>query len=56
MCVADMDLVGLPWQLVIGPRGLKDGKVELKSRAGGERRELSLDAARAWIADYSAES
>ena len=52
---ADMDLIGLPWQLVVGPRGLKDGNVEIKSRAGGERREMSLDAAHAWIADYSAE-
>ena len=26
-----MDLIGLPWQLVIGPRGLKEGKVEVKA-------------------------
>jgi len=42
---ADMDLVGLPWQLVVGPRGLAAGTVELKRRATGERQELSLDAA-----------
>ncbi len=42
---ATMDLIGLPWQLVIGPRGLKSGVVELKSRATGEKEELSLDAA-----------
>jgi len=42
---ADMDLVGLPWQLVIGPRGLKSGTVELKNRASGEREEMSLDSA-----------
>ena len=36
--------------------GLKAGTVEIKSRADGERREMSLDAARAWIADYPAES
>ncbi|WP_020593674.1 proline--tRNA ligase [Kiloniella laminariae] len=41
----DMDLIGLPWQLVIGPRGLKNGTVELKNRASGEKEELSLDAA-----------
>ncbi len=41
----DMDLIGLPWQLVIGPRGLGKGVVELKRRAGGEREELSLEAA-----------
>ncbi len=37
--------MGLPWQLVIGPRGLDMGVVELKRRAGGEREELSLDSA-----------
>jgi len=42
---ADMDLIGLPWQLVVGPRGLKSGVVELKRRATGEREELPLDAA-----------
>jgi prolyl-tRNA synthetase len=41
---ANMDLIGLPWQVVVGPRGVKDGVVELKRRAGGERVELSLDA------------
>ncbi|WP_207478825.1 proline--tRNA ligase [Arenibaculum pallidiluteum] len=42
---ADMDLIGLPWQLAVGPRGLKNGVVELKRRATGERQELSKDAA-----------
>ncbi len=42
---ARMDMIGLPWQLIIGPRGLKDGVVELKERATGERQTLSLDAA-----------
>ncbi len=42
---ADMDLIGLPWQLIAGPRGLKDGKVELKNRGDGEKEELSIDAA-----------
>jgi len=42
---ADMDLIGLPWQLVVGPRGLKNGVVELKRRATGEREELSADSA-----------
>lgn len=40
-----MDLIGLPWQLVVGPRGLKNGVVELKERATGNREELSADAA-----------
>ena len=42
---ADMDLIGVPWHLVVGPRGLKSGVVELKRRATGERIELSADAA-----------
>ncbi|MGQ9365184.1 proline--tRNA ligase [Azospirillum sp. ST 5-10] len=42
---ADMDLIGLPWQLVVGPRGLKNGVVELKRRATGAREELSAEAA-----------
>ncbi|UEM05872.1 proline--tRNA ligase [Skermanella rosea] len=42
---ADMDLIGIPWQLTVGPRGLKSGVVELKRRATGEREELSRDAA-----------
>ncbi len=39
---ATMDLIGLPWQLVIGPKGLKDGVVELKRRATGEKQSLPL--------------
>jgi prolyl-tRNA synthetase len=42
---ATMDLIGLPWQLTVGPRGVKAGTVELKRRAGGEREELSPEAA-----------
>ncbi len=42
---ANMDLIGLPWQLVVGPRGVKAGTVELKRRASGEKEELSLDSA-----------
>src|SRR3546814_13595161 len=42
---ASMDLIGLPWQLVVGPRGLKNGIVELKRRGDGERAELSPEAA-----------
>ncbi len=42
---AEMDLIGLPWQLVVGPRGLKNGVVELKQRRSGERVELSPEAA-----------
>ena len=42
---ATMDLIGLPDQLVIGPRGLAAGTVESKNRRSGERLEISLDAA-----------
>ncbi|MBO33232.1 MAG: proline--tRNA ligase [Rhodospirillaceae bacterium] len=41
----DTDLIGLPWQLILGPRGLKNGVIELKNRASGDRDELSVDAA-----------
>ncbi|MDG5494481.1 proline--tRNA ligase [Niveispirillum sp. BGYR6] len=42
---ADMDLIGIPWQLTVGPRGLKAGTVELKRRASGEKLELPLEEA-----------
>ncbi len=42
---SEMDLIGLPWQLIVGPRGLKNGVVEVKNRKTGEREELSVDAA-----------
>ncbi|MFY8094072.1 MAG: proline--tRNA ligase [Niveispirillum sp.] len=46
---ADMDLIGIPWQLTIGPRGLKAGTVELKRRATGEKLELPLEEALAKV-------
>ncbi len=42
---ARMDLIGLPWLITVGPRGVKEGKVELKNRASGEKQDLTLDAA-----------
>ncbi|MBT3809027.1 MAG: proline--tRNA ligase [Rhodospirillaceae bacterium] len=51
---ADMDLVGIPWQLTVGPRGLKDGKIEVKQRADGEKSELAIDALGDWIAARAA--
>ena len=42
---ADADLVGLPWRLVIGPRGLKEGKVELKRRDGSVDESVPLEEA-----------
>ncbi|MFD0324900.1 proline--tRNA ligase [Lysobacter gummosus] len=49
---ARMDLLGLPWQIVVGRRGLARGVVELKRRAGGERVELSPAEAVRHIASH----
>ena len=38
-----MDLIGLPWQVIIGPRGLKDGIAEVKNRKTGDRENVALD-------------
>ena len=51
---ARMDLIGLPYQLVIGPRGLKEGVVEVKTRATGEKQNMSPEAAVNFIiSEYS---
>ncbi len=42
---ADMDLIGLPWQVVVGPKAVAKGVVELKRRATGVKEELSFEAA-----------
>jgi prolyl-tRNA synthetase len=42
---ATMDLIGLPWRITVGPRGLKNGVVELTSRRTGESEELAPEAA-----------
>ncbi|AGH48438.1 MULTISPECIES: proline--tRNA ligase [Sphingomonadales] len=47
---ATMDLIGLPWQVVIGPKGLERGVVELKNRKSGEKVELSIEDALARLA------
>jgi prolyl-tRNA synthetase len=39
---SNMDLIGLPWQAVIGPRGAASGEVEIKNRATGEKFNLSM--------------
>ena len=38
---ATADLIGIPWQILVGPRGLAEGKVEVKSRADGSRELMS---------------
>lgn len=42
---ASMDLIGLPWRITVGPRGLKNGVVELTSRRTGESEELPPEQA-----------
>ena len=42
---AAMDLIGLPWQLIVGPRGVAAGTLEVKNRRTGERQDLPTDAA-----------
>ena len=42
---ATADLIGVPWQIRVGPRSLAEGKVELKHRATGQRELVSLSEA-----------
>ena len=42
---ATADLIGLPWQVLVGPKGLAEGKVELKRRLDGSRELLSPEDA-----------
>jgi prolyl-tRNA synthetase len=48
--LGSMDLIGLPWQVIIGPRGVAAGTIELKCRSTGEREELSVESALARLA------
>jgi prolyl-tRNA synthetase len=41
----DADLLGIPWRVTIGPRGVKQGTVELRERRSGESSDLALDSA-----------
>ena len=43
--LAAMDLIGIPWQIVVGPRGMDNGVVEVKRRKTGETSEVSTEAA-----------
>jgi len=47
---ATQDLIGLPWRITVGPRGLANGVVELTSRRTGESEEMSPEAAVAKVA------
>ena len=48
---ASMDLIGLPYQLIVGPKGLKSGEVEVKTRRSGARTSMSPDAALKYLVD-----
>ena len=45
-----MDLIGLPWRITVGPRGLKNGVVEVTSRRSGVSEEMTPEAAVAKVA------
>ncbi|QNP46651.1 proline--tRNA ligase [Sphingomonas sediminicola] len=49
--LATMDLIGLPWQVIVGPRGIAAGTVELKRRSSGEKQELSVESALARMSE-----
>jgi prolyl-tRNA synthetase len=46
-----MDLIGLPYQLIVGPKGIKSGEVEMKARRSGARQALPPEAALARLVD-----
>jgi len=43
--LASIDLIGVPWQIVVGPRGMASGVVEVKNRRTGDAVELSPESA-----------
>jgi prolyl-tRNA synthetase len=47
---ANMDLIGVPWRLTVGPRGLAKGLIEVKQRAGGAVEEISAESVLARLA------
>ncbi|MCX7375592.1 MAG: proline--tRNA ligase [Alphaproteobacteria bacterium] len=46
---ADADLMGHPWQIIVGPRSAANRRVELKRRMTGEREEVSVEDALARV-------
>ncbi|MEL7543517.1 MAG: proline--tRNA ligase [Pseudomonadota bacterium] len=44
-----MDLIGIPYQVIVGPKGIKAGEFEVKTRASGDRQSLSPDATHAFL-------
>ena len=48
---ADADLIGFPWQVIVGKKGVANGVAEVKERATGERFEVALDEVGSWLAE-----
>jgi prolyl-tRNA synthetase len=48
---ATMDLIGIPWQIIVGPKGVAKGVVEVKRRATGEKVEMSVEGALAKVSN-----
>ena len=53
---ARMDLIGLPYQLVVGPRGLENKEVEVKQRANDEKTLVPLGDITAWMTQRVSEA
>ena len=54
--MATMDLIGVPWQIILGPRSLEKNQVEVKSRRTGESVAMSPDSALSFIKEQKAHS
>ena len=52
--LASIDLIGVPWQIVVGPRGMASGVVEVKNRRTGEAVELSPESALSLVMEDAA--
>ena len=52
--MATMDLIGVPWQIILGPRSLDKNQVEVKSRRTGESVAMSPDSALSFIKEQKA--
>ena len=52
--LASIDLIGIPWQIVVGPRGMASGVVEVKNRATGETAEVSPESALTMVMEGAA--
>lgn len=48
---ADADLIGFPWQVIVGKKGVANGIAEVKERATDNRFEVALDEVGSWLAE-----